>query len=119
MPGNAPQPDYQSTCISALTFYPCRTAEPETSAVELCPQDKWLILATDGVWEFIDPQVRGGWRCGMICHPESVHTLNLLLQKRTEGGGRWGWAQRLIPSEDHGCTTTVAPLPPAPNAGRD
>ncbi|KAI7839798.1 hypothetical protein COHA_006597 [Chlorella ohadii] len=31
-------------------------SEPETSAVELCPQDKWLILATDGVWEFIDPQ---------------------------------------------------------------
>lgn len=35
---------------------PCHGAEPETSAVELCPQDKWLVLATDGVWEFIDPQ---------------------------------------------------------------
>jgi serine/threonine protein phosphatase PrpC len=32
------------------------SSEPETSTVELCPQDKWLILATDGVWEFIDPQ---------------------------------------------------------------
>ena len=31
--------------------------------VELCTQDKFLILATDGVWEFIDPQVGivGGW----------------------------------------------------------
>lgn len=32
------------------------SSEPETSVVELCPQDRFLILATDGVWEFIDPQ---------------------------------------------------------------
>jgi hypothetical protein len=40
-----------------------RIAEPESSVVELCTQDKFLILATDGVWEFIDPQVGavGGW----------------------------------------------------------
>jgi serine/threonine protein phosphatase PrpC len=31
--------------------------EPEFSSVELCPQDRWLLLATDGVWEFIDAQV--------------------------------------------------------------
>ncbi|KAI3431854.1 hypothetical protein D9Q98_010606 [Chlorella vulgaris] len=33
------------------------TSEPETSTVELCPQDRWLLLATDGVWEFIDCQL--------------------------------------------------------------
>ncbi|EFN51169.1 hypothetical protein CHLNCDRAFT_55285 [Chlorella variabilis] len=33
------------------------SSEPETSVVELCPQDKWLLLATDGVWEFMEPQL--------------------------------------------------------------
>ncbi|PSC69217.1 phosphatase 2C [Micractinium conductrix] len=32
------------------------SSEPETSVVDICAQDKFLILATDGVWEFIDPQ---------------------------------------------------------------
>ena len=37
--------------------------------MELCSQDKFLILATDGVWEFITPQVgcgQAGWLgCGV------------------------------------------------------
>lgn len=32
------------------------SSEPETSVVDVCAQDKFLILASDGVWEFIDPQ---------------------------------------------------------------
>lgn len=33
--------------------------------MELCPQDRWLLLATDGVWEFIDCQV-GSERSGRL-----------------------------------------------------
>lgn len=53
---------------------PCHDAEPETSAVELCPQDKWLVLATDGVWEFIDPQV---WR--RVCEQPGLWSRSSLL----------------------------------------
>ena len=53
---------------------PCHGAEPETSAVELCPQDKWLVLATDGVWEFIDPQV---WR--RVCEQPGLWSRSSLL----------------------------------------
>lgn len=29
------------------------TSEPDHTSVELIPQDKFIILASDGVWEFI------------------------------------------------------------------
>lgn len=32
------------------------TSEPECTIVDLTPQDKFIILASDGVWEFISSQ---------------------------------------------------------------
>jgi hypothetical protein len=50
-----PTHSHQHPCCCTPCLPP--TTEPETSTVELCPQDRWLLLATDGVWEFIDCQV--------------------------------------------------------------
>ena len=32
------------------------TSEPECTVKELTPMDKFMILASDGVWEFIESQ---------------------------------------------------------------
>jgi len=34
--------------------------EPEVKSYEISEKDKFLIMASDGVWEFITSQVRGG-----------------------------------------------------------
>ena len=32
------------------------TSEPDCTVIELTPQDKFIVLASDGVWEFIESQ---------------------------------------------------------------
>ena len=48
--------------------------------MELCPQDKWLVLATDGVWEFIDPQVCSSVPAALVEEPQQPLVVKLLLQ---------------------------------------
>lgn len=67
-----------SYCSAASAW--CRvgvTSEPECTVKELTPVDKFMILASDGVWEFIESQdavdivgncetVEEG--CRQVCH---------------------------------------------------
>ena len=32
------------------------TSEPDCTVIELTPHDKFIVLASDGVWEFIESQ---------------------------------------------------------------
>jgi len=52
------------------------TAEPEVIVYELDETYKFLIMASDGVWEFISSQVRGGEINAPQCH--EITSLHLL-----------------------------------------
>ena len=50
---------YQSAKMLKQVFVACSvgvTSEPECTVKELTPVDKFMILASDGVWEFIESQ---------------------------------------------------------------
>lgn len=46
----------QSCHVASTLGCSCRvgvTSEPDHTSLELTPQDKFIVLASDGVWEFI------------------------------------------------------------------
>ena len=47
-----------ASCVYRLCVS-CRvgvTSQPECTVIELTPADKFIVLASDGVWEFIESQ---------------------------------------------------------------
>jgi serine/threonine protein phosphatase PrpC len=66
-------------------------SEPEFSEFELNPKtDKFLVVATDGLWEFIDNQETTEMVEGQVGPAQAVDTLV------TEAGTRWMQEEQVI-----------------------
>jgi pyruvate dehydrogenase phosphatase len=65
------EPFLQQRCVSRYyTTPPYLCATPEVAHRRLKPRDRFLVIASDGLWEFLSPkevvQIVGAWKQGAV-----------------------------------------------------
>lgn len=66
------------------------SSHPDVSVMEVTPQDRFLILASDGVWEFMDCQAAADLVAGCTSAEEACRTVRAGCWSWCGFGGSWG-----------------------------
>jgi hypothetical protein len=85
------------------------TAEPDVSITKLQPDDRFFILACDGVWDCLSSQQ--AVRDLSPLFPKSSHTLLVLGRLRERATGLWDGPH----ADSEGGVCTLSDLGPSPH----